>query len=861
MFWQLYFLLAAFTPIALHARVLPKREQAHHAAVISPENPLNPCSVNSHSDPSERICHPDLFTQTTPLPVTKPPRHEGGYDPLGFFLRNPSKWCPAGQYCDLTGHPRCRPQGSFSTIVRTVSTPSVVKSSTSGQGLVERKPAINISQVSLSHYSDQKLHSEVGRRCDACGKPGGAEIFYPTGENCDRIDCVCHRAQQTFSLTSRTVSPRSATLSSSFTANQDHEVELINIRNDKVANHRRQGLPPYDQRQCYPFGDYGGPEKWCPAGQYCDVIDYSCRPDARVVSEVARTALVPWAMKSASPGSYLNFVEEPFDLPKLAAMPGSGSGPGPSSAPRHPNPGTFTVVGSSGVPAMHAGLMPNGRVFFLDKVENYSPISIANGRLAFSSEFDPATRQVVPLAYTTNAFCSAGAFLADGRVISVGGNGPLSYLDPTVSDGFDGIRYLQRSATDKRFDGSSWSEPGNKLASKRWYASAQTMPDGSVFVISGSLTGLVITDNANNNPTYELLDANGTTTGRNVAMDILVKNQPYYLYPFVHLLRDGSLFVFSSKSSQIFRVRDDRIVKEMPDLVGLYRTYPNSGGSVMLPLTSQTGYAADVIVCGGGAWVDVSSPTDASCGRIQPESDTPSWEMDAMPEGRVMVEGTLLPDGTVLWLNGAQIGAQGFGIADDPALEALIYNPEEALGQRWNIAGESEIPRLYHSVALLLLDGTILVAGGNPNEQPVLPQDVNPSVVTQKYPTEYRVEIYTPPYLVGDKATRRPQNILISMHTLRADGSVFEVTFTAPQGGQDSKVLLNHGGFVTHGLHMGQRMVVLDHESVESEGGQSKLRVQMPEARFGNNVLPPGPYVLYVVLDGVPSVGQFVMVE
>jgi hypothetical protein len=232
-----------------------------------------------------------------------------------------------------------------------------------------------------------------------------------------------------------------------------------------------------------------------------------------------------------------------------------------------------------------------------------------------------------------------------------------------------------------------------------------------------------------------------------------------------------------------------------------------------------------------------------------------------MPEGRVMVEGTLLPDGTVLWLNGAQTGAQGFGIADNPALDALIYDPEKALGQRWSVAGRSDIPRLYHSVAVLLLDGTVLVAGGNPNEQPVLPQNVNPSVMTQKYPTEYRVEIYTPPYLIGDKSARRPQNVVILTDKLRPDGSTFEVTFTAPQGGQHGKVMLSHGGFVTHGLHMGLRMVILDHEGGDGEGVEKRLRVHMPEARFGNNVLPPGPYVLYVVVDGVPSIGQFVMVE
>ena len=37
-------------------------------------------------------------------------------------------------------------------------------------------------------------------------------------------------------------------------------------------------------------------------------------------------------------------------------------------------------------------------------------------------------------------------------------------------------------------------------------------------------------------------------------MDILVKNQPYYMYPFIHLLNNGNLFVFVSKMSQIFNV-------------------------------------------------------------------------------------------------------------------------------------------------------------------------------------------------------------------------------------------------------------------------------------------------------------------
>jgi hypothetical protein len=203
-----------------------------------------------------------------------------------------------------------------------------------------------------------------------------------------------------------------------------------------------------------------------------------------------------------------------------------------------------------------------------------------------SSEYDPQSNKAVPLAYLTNAFCSGGTFLADGRVISVGGNAPLTWLDPNIGDGFTAIRYLQRSSSDASLNGQDWKEPGNKLASARWYATAQTMPDGTVFVASGSLNGLNPTVLSNNNPTYEILSPGGVTQGNNIPMDILAKNQPYYMYPFVHLLRDGTLFVFVSKACQIFNVGTNTIVKELPDLPGDYRTYPNTGGSVLLPLSS-----------------------------------------------------------------------------------------------------------------------------------------------------------------------------------------------------------------------------------------------------------------------------------
>ncbi|KAK0788112.1 hypothetical protein LTR75_012715 [Friedmanniomyces endolithicus] len=522
--------------------------------------------------------------------------------------------------------------------------------------------------------------------------------------------------------------------------------------------------------------------------------------------------------------------------------------PAPSAAPapQNSNPGSFRTVGQSGVPAMHAALLPNGRVVFLDK--------LSNGQYAYSAEYDPESNTYTPLAYKTNAFCSGGSFLSNGTVLNVGGNAPLTWLDDTVGNGFQGIRYLTRSSSDASQDGENWNEPGNQLNTARWYPTLQTMPDGSIFVASGSLNGLNPTVLANNNPTYEILSAEGVTLGQYITMQLLVKAQPYYMYPFIHLLPDGTLFVFVSKSSETFDVANQKTTKSFPDLPGDYRTYPNAGGSVMLPLSAQNNWTPEVMICGGGAYQDITSPTDPSCGRIAPLVPNAAWEMDAMPEGRGMVEAVLLPDGTVLWVNGAQKGAEGFNLATDPAFEVLIYNPKATLGQRWTTGASSTIPRLYHSVALLLLDGTLMIAGSNPDQMPVVAPDVDP----QGFHTEFAVEIYTPPYLSGDNANRRPTAITLSKLDIETGVSTFTISFTAPGNAQKVQVALYHGGFVTHAVHMSHRMLFLETQGWKAGATEQTITVAGPP---NNNVAPPGPYVVYVVVDGVPGVGQFVMVS
>ena len=250
-------------------------------------------------------------------------------------------------------------------------------------------------------------------------------------------------------------------------------------------------------------------------------------------------------------------------------------------------------------------------------------------------------------------------------------------------------------------------------------------------------------------------------------------------------------------------------------------------------------------------------------GEINPLASNPQWMMTGMTEGRVMVEGVNLLDGTILWVNGAKIGTQGFGVADDPAYNALVYDPTK---NQWYDASTSTIARLYHSIAIMLRDGRILITGSNPNEQPlpwpemmgIAARIMEPKNQYRKFPTEYRNEIWTPPYLMDEKAKQRPTEIRISARTLKR-GAKFQLSFkpVKADGLYSLDVVLYTGGFVTHSLHMGQMMFKMEHTGwALMSDGTMEVHANVPDV-----LMAPGPYWIYVMANGVPGLGESVIVE
>jgi hypothetical protein len=131
---------------------------------------------------------------------------------------------------------------------------------------------------------------------------------------------------------------------------------------------------------------------------------------------------------------------------------------------------------------------------------------------------------------------------------------------------------------------------------------------------------------------------------------------------------------------------------------------------------------------------------------------------------------TSITDGTYMIMNGAHQGVAGFGLATDPNLSAILYDPSQPIGQRISILNNTIVARLYHSEATLLPDGRVLVSGSDP--QTNYP---NGSYV---YPEEMRIEVYIPPYL--NQGLTQPEFTIAE--TDWALGGQYSITVTLFQG-------------------------------------------------------------------------------
>ncbi|KAL0337388.1 UNVERIFIED_CONTAM: Aldehyde oxidase GLOX1 [Sesamum calycinum] len=515
---------------------------------------------------------------------------------------------------------------------------------------------------------------------------------------------------------------------------------------------------------------------------------------------------------------------------------------------------------NAGVSAMHVQLMPNNKAVWFDstsnglsEIQNNPPLCKPRfgGRdtdppqdcTAHGVEYDIETAQVRPLQVGSSPWCSSGGLGQNGNLVSTGGD----------KDGFRAVRNL------KPCPNCEFEENPRALFANRWYATQHTLADGSFILVGGR--------NAFN---YEIVPSD--------SLQFTPRMQELPSWKILRMMEEERTIctpLSTSSRWQPLRFRQLQVhrsqpntgetIRNLPDLPGGSRNYPASGMSALLPIDLDTDENSvpkvEVLICGGNTheaytYSDLQLPKRTflpalrDCGKLNLNKENARWEIEQMPSRRVMGDMLLLPTGDVLMINGAQAGTSAWDAADIPNLTPVLYSPNKKKGKRFQELTPTNIPRMYHSVSVVLPNGEILVAGSNTNAFYKMEKYHDDF----RFPTELRVEKFSPPYLdpaldkyrleileeVSDKQLKYGGefNVMIGQAERKLKQSNIKVTMYSPP-------------FTTHGYSMNQRLLILKVNRVE----KGHISVVAPPSA---TLAPPGHYLLFVVHRGVPSRGMWV---
>jgi hypothetical protein len=534
----------------------------------------------------------------------------------------------------------------------------------------------------------------------------------------------------------------------------------------------------------------------------------------------------------------------------------------------------WQVVANSVDMAVHAVLLPTG---------NRGRILYFGGYLVEDTHiYDIEDEQVLPVGdpeiLPYNAFCSGHAFLADGRVLVAGGQ--LRVFDANGNEipappppepgeepppdaphaihggmGWGGERrcsiFLPRAERWEEVTPMHLDPAGNPDSGGRWYPTLVTLANGDVLAVGGHpdlrehYPDLGSHRHANNIPErYNAGSNSWTLLGGDPPLEEQTTNVASSDYQRTHLLPNGRVF-FANPVRGRNRVYDpfqglfvdDPIVDLPAD--EKYHDVSAAWTSVMLPLLHQENFRPRVVLMGG-----------ATAERIDLGAGNPEWQptgprdWSGTPPIRNFACPVILPTGEILLLGGCEDTSDP-DPDDPPSLDEIrqesavtrveVYDPgiswqngaySPGTGS-WQTLPESEaaeVPRHYHSTALLMPNGAVWTAGSNGPG----PGGGN----------ELRIEVFEPWYFQGGRPTISdcPPSI----------GYAFPFLVETPQADSIARVALVRCGSVTHSYNPDQRYLSVAFEVV----GDDTLRVQAPAVAAD---APPGYYMLWVIdEDGLP---------
>ncbi|MEV6301261.1 LamG-like jellyroll fold domain-containing protein [Actinoplanes sp. NPDC051861] len=377
----------------------------------------------------------------------------------------------------------------------------------------------------------------------------------------------------------------------------------------------------------------------------------------------------------------------------------------------------------------------------------------------------------------------------------------------------------------------------------RWYPTGTTMPNGDIVVQGGSLRGGpggpgVLTPEIytpQSGSGWKTLDgARSPAAYGDGGSDHAGADENRWWYPRA-FVAPGSGTLFNITGTQMYELNPAgnsgtgqvTLRGTLPTAVANQGTNGNPVGATSTATMYRPG---KILQVGGGWWGNGGGPDGARAGfTVDITGGTASpviTATKAMKYQRHWATSTVLPDGDVLVTGGGRENNGNGGYVTNPE----IWDPDTG---NWTEVVPYEHARLYHSAALLLPDGRVMMGGGG---------TPGPRSYTD-------VEYYSPSYLFnGNQLAPRPV-INTAPAKIGYNGS-FAVTAT----GTVSRVTLVRNGSVTHGFNNDQNF-----QDLTFTQSGSTININAPA---NGTYAPPGSYMLFVWdATGTPSVAKIVKID
>ncbi|HVM45189.1 MAG TPA: galactose oxidase-like domain-containing protein [Candidatus Thermoplasmatota archaeon] len=537
-----------------------------------------------------------------------------------------------------------------------------------------------------------------------------------------------------------------------------------------------------------------------------------------------------------------------------ASLPAFPDDPLPGSAEVDPAlVGKWLTPFDGQVPAISMVLLHDGRILYWggvtaddhDQVFFFDAPHVADVAI-LAPPYDAAS--VTHLANPENMgdlFCAGLTILPDGRVLAAGGS-VWKYL------GEDNTGFVDGDAAAWTFDPAttSWTRVAD-MAVPRWYPTVMTTAEGDALAVSG------IEHLPQPHTLHSMIERFDGAAWSDIGAD-----QVLPMYPRVFTVpggpMKGDLFYETvgtlwgpfgehplEPTWSVQRVLDKETNEWRwlgPSVYGARQ----HAATVMLPLEAEDGeYAARLLTFGGSIGRSVLATGLAEMTTLAADGSVLREPVAPLAHPRWHLNGVLLPDGSVLAVGGGMYDNVYLHGQRTPAV--MVAERFDPATREWQQLAPMSVGRTYHSTALLLPDGRVLVGGHVP--LPVPWRDVRDHAPYQSQIAETQFEIFEPPYLHWNV----PRPVIDSAPASVAYGATFQVQTS--DAARIADAILVHPGATTHAWDVTQRAVVLP---VESRGDGVVSFVAPPDG----DVAMPGPWMLFLRVqadDGlVPGVARFV---